>query len=99
MEGRDTTTKHSTERRGNEKKRRIRNMRYYRSIARSARLLCQSGLSMLLLLALAACGAAEQRAEVPAAATAPESTAAARNDGVAVATVSASPALQGATDQ
>jgi hypothetical protein len=74
-------------------------MRYYRSIARSARLLCQSGLSMLLLLALAACGAAEQRAEVPAAATAPESTAAARNDGVAVATVSAPPTLQGATDQ
>ncbi|HEY3230385.1 MAG TPA: hypothetical protein VGJ87_14280 [Roseiflexaceae bacterium] len=74
-------------------------MGYYRAIARSARLLCQSGLSMLLLLGLAACGVAGPRAEVPAAATAPEPTATTANDGVAVATVSAPSTPQGATDQ
>jgi len=54
---------------------------------------------MLLLLGLAACGVAGPRAEVPAVATAPESTAAAANDGGGAATVSAPPTLQGATDQ
>jgi hypothetical protein len=71
----------------------------YRSLARSARLLCQSGLSILLLLGMAACGAAEPRAEVPTAATAPEATAAPTVTVAPPATVNAPPTLQGATEQ
>jgi hypothetical protein len=74
-------------------------MRSYRSIRRSAWLLCQSGLSMLLLLGLAACGVAGPRAEAPAAATAPEATAAPTVTVAPPAMVNASPTLQGATDQ
>jgi hypothetical protein len=74
-------------------------MRSYRSIGRSARLLCQSGLSMLLLLGLAACGVAGPRAEVPAATMAPEATAASTITVAPPATENAPPTLQGATDQ